>query len=253
MRILLSNDDGINAPGLYSLATALDAVGDLLIVAPEREQSCSSHGITLHKPLRMKQVTLDGLEHVSAYHTSGTPADCVVLSRYEEECVPDIVVAGINSGANMGEEVFYSGTVAAAMEGCLQGLKSIAVSVTAYENIDYRAAAEFVTRLVPAYIKCNLPEGILLNVNVPNLAPEEIKGVQVTRLGRRQYENFIDRRLDPRGRAYYWFSGEVTEIDSADGTDIAATTAGYISVTPICFDVTSYDALEAVGALLSVL
>jgi 5'-nucleotidase len=249
VRILVSNDDGIHAPGLRALLEALQPLGAVRVVAPEREQSCSGHGITLHKPLRMSRVALPGLD-VEAYRSSGTPADCVVLGRHNEAAPPDLVVAGINAGANMGEEVFYSGTVAAALEGCLQGLPAMSVSVTAYENCDFRAAARFAAILAPRLVATDWPEGLFLNVNVPNVAPEEVRGVQVTRLGRRKYENTIHHREDPRGRAYYWFSGEATEADGGAGTDVGATVAGYISVTPVRVEMTGFDAMDAVSGLL---
>jgi 5'-nucleotidase len=249
MRILVTNDDGIRAPGLRALAEALAPLGEVTVVAPEREQSCAGHAITLHKPLRMNPARLEGV--AKAFSVSGTPADCVVLARFEEEGPPDLVVSGINAGANLGEEVFYSGTVAAAMEGCLQNLRSIAISVTAYHDCDFRGAAQFIARLAPAYVTAQMPEGMLLNVNVPNVAPEKIRGVRVTRLGRRAYHNVVHRRLDPRGRPYYWLGGEATEVDSGDGTDIGAIRANCISVTPVRFDVTDYDARDAVGEMLN--
>lgn len=249
MRILITNDDGIRAPGLRALVEALAPLGDATVVAPEREQSCAGHAITLHKPLRMNPVRIEGVA-VHAFSVSGTPADCVVLARFEEEAPPDLLVSGINAGANLGEEVFYSGTVAAAMEGCLQNLRSIAVSVTAYHDCDFRAAAAFVASLAPACAAMDVPGGMLLNVNVPNVAPEGIEGVRVTRLGRRAYDNVVHKRLDPRGRPYFWFGGEATEVDSGEGTDIGAIQAHCISVTPVRFDVTDYDALAGVGRLL---
>jgi len=250
MRILLTNDDGIRAPGLRALAHALEPLGELLILAPEREQSCAGHAITLHKPLRMVPARVEGVS-AAAFAVSGTPADCVVLARDNEPAPPDVVVSGINAGANMGEEVFYSGTVAAAMEACLQGLRSIAVSVTAYHDCDYRAAADFVKALIPRYIETDLPSGMFLNVNVPNLPPEGIKGVRATRLGRRAYANVVQRREDPRGRPYYWLSGEVTEVDSGADTDIGTCRADMISVTPVCFDMTDHPTIETVAGLLT--
>ncbi len=249
MRILLTNDDGIAAPGLRALIEALSPIAEVVVFAPEREQSCAGHAITLHKPLRIRPLQLDGLS-VEAYTISGTPADCVVLSRFEEQAPPDLVVSGINAGANLGEEVFYSGTVAAAMEGCLQGLRSMALSVTAYEDCDFRAAARYAAHLAPRFSEMDLPAGVLLNVNVPNLPPEAIAGVRVTRLGRRGYANYIEKREDPRGRPYYWFGGEAQEVDSGDGTDIGAVAAHMISVTPVRFDVTDYASLDRLAASL---
>ncbi len=250
MRILVTNDDGIAAPGLRALAEALAPLGEVVVCAPEREQSCAGHAITLHKPLRLKPTELDGLA-VEAYACSGTPADCVALGRYGEPRPPDLVVSGINAGANLGEEVYYSGTVAAAMEACLQGLRALAVSVTAYHDCDFSAAADFVRRFAPLYAEAAAPEGVLLNVNVPSLSPAQIVGVQTTRLGRRAYSNVLERRQDPRGRPYFWYHGEATELDSADGTDIAAIQAQMISVTPVRFDVTAYDATDYTSQLVA--
>lgn len=249
MRLLVSNDDGISAPGLRALLEALAPLGTVRVVAPESEQSCSGHGITLHKPLRMSPVALPGLA-VEAFKSSGTPADCIVLGRHQETAPPDLVVAGINAGANMGEEVFYSGTVAAALEGCIQGLSALAVSVTAYQDCDFRAAATVAAALATRLVATPLPPGVFLNVNVPSLPPEQIRGVQVTRLGRRKYENTIHHRTDPRGRDYYWFSGEATEADAGPGTDIAATNAGCISVTPVRVEMTGTEFLDAVTSLI---
>lgn len=250
MRILVTNDDGIAASGLRVLVQALIAFAEVIVVAPEREQSCTGHALTLHKPLRMGPVSLDGLA-AEAYTSSGTPADCVVLARFEEKAPPDLVVSGINAGANLGEEVFYSGTVAAAMEGCLQGLRSLAISVTAYEDWDFRAAAQFITEFAPQYAEMDLPDGIVLNINVPNVPPEEVAAVKVTRLGRRAYANVIEKREDPRGRPYYWLGGEATEADSGHGTDIGAIEANMISLTPLRFDVTDHGAIESLEESIS--
>jgi len=250
MRILLSNDDGIGAPGLQALASELGKIAQVVVFAPDREQSCAGHAITLHKPLRLREASIEGFDG-PAYSSSGTPADCVVLGRLGEDQPLDLVISGINAGANLGEEVFYSGTVAAAMEGCLQGLRSMAVSVTAYKDCDFRAAARFAARFAPVYLQMDLPDGLFLNVNVPNLPPDRIAGARVTRLGRRGYENFMEKREDPRGNPYYWFGGEATEADSVDGTDIAATQAGMISVSPIRVDLTGYEIIDTVGEALS--
>lgn len=249
MRILVTNDDGIGAPGLRALVEALSEVGEVTVVAPAREQSCAGHAITLHKPLRLDPVCLDGLP-VRALACSGTPADCVVLGRYRETAPPDLVVSGINAGANLGEEVFYSGTVAGAMEGCIQGLRSFAISVTAYTNCDFRAGAAAAAALARVYTRMPFPPGVFLNVNVPNLPPEQVRGWRTTRLGRRAYENSVHERDDPRGRAYYWISGEAVEVDSGEGTDIHAISNGMISVTPVLFDLTGYNHMAQVDALL---
>ena len=235
MRILVTNDDGIYAPGLLALARALAPLGEVTVIAPERQQSAAGHGITLHKPLRMTPVELDA-PVAEAYATNGTPADCAILATAEDRPAPDIVVAGINGGANLGEEVLYSGTVSAAMEGALQGIRSFAISVTAYEQCIFEPAAEFAALVARRIATHELPEDTFLNINVPNLPAEELGPAMLTRLGRREYVNSLDRRVDPRGRSYYWFSGEPSECDCEEGTDIGAIHAGRISVTPIRFD-----------------
>lgn len=250
MNILLTNDDGIFAPGLRALAEALRPLANLRVVAPEREQSASGHSITLHKPLRMDPVELDG---ISAFATNGTPADCVILGCLTWDQTPDLVVSGINRGANMGEEVLYSGTVSAAMEAALQGHRSLALSVASYTTDDFRAAARAGALLVRALPRIELPADCFLNVNVPSVAWGEIRGIEITRLGKRSYINRVDRREDPRGRAYYWFTGSPREAQSGEGTDIGAVAEDKISVTPVHYDLTGYDAMPALEVLRDLL
>ena len=250
MRILVTNDDGIAAPGLRALAEALAPLGEVVVCAPEREQSCAGHAITLHKPLRLKPTELDGLA-VEAYACSGTPADCVALGRYGEPRPPDLVVSGINAGANLGEEVYYSGTVAAAMEACLQGLRALAVSVTAYHDCDFSGRGAERAPACAHLREKRPPRRAPAQRQRPSLSPAQIVGVQTTRLGRRAYSNVLERRQDPRGRPYFWYHGEATELDSADGTDIAASQAQMISVTPVRFDVTAYDATDYTSQLVA--
>lgn len=249
MRILVTNDDGIHAPGLLALARALAPLGETVVVAPEREQSAAGHGITLHKPLRMTPVEIDA-PVAEAYATNGTPADCTILATAGDRPRPDLVVAGINTGANLGEEVLYSGTVSAAMEGALQGLKAFAISVAAYTNCLFEPAAAFAAKLARRLMEFELPPDTCLNVNVPNLEAEKLGPAVITRLGRRRYINVVERREDPRGRSYYWFSGEPLESDSEEDTDIAAVQAGMISVTPLHFDMNYHGDSSKFTALL---
>ncbi|MGI5818956.1 MAG: 5'/3'-nucleotidase SurE [Armatimonadota bacterium] len=235
MGILVTNDDGIHAPGLLALARALAPLGEVTVIAPERQQSAAGHGITLHKPLRMTPMQIDA-PVLEAFATNGTPADCTILATADGRPVPDLVVAGINAGANLGEEVLYSGTASAAMEGALQGIRSFAISVTAYDECIFEPAAEFAARLARRVVEGFLPPDTFLNVNVPNVCGEDLGPAVITRLGRREYVNSLDRRVDPRGRSYYWFSGEPREGDCEEGTDIGAIHAGRISVTPVHFD-----------------
>ncbi len=235
MRILVTNDDGIHAPGLLALARAMGPLGEVIVIAPERQKSAAGHGITLHKPLRMTAVELDAPVE-EALATNGTPADCTILATADSRPAPDLVVAGINGGANLGEEVLYSGTVSAAMEGALQGITSFAISVTEYEDCIFEPAADFAARLARRLVTHSLPADTFLNVNVPNVCAEDLGPAMLTRLGRRDYVNSLDRRIDPRGRSYYWFSGEPRECDCDEGTDIGAIQSGCVSVTPVHFD-----------------
>ena len=249
MRILVTNDDGIHAPGLLALARALSSLGEVTVIAPERQQSAAGHGITLHKPLRMTPVELDA-PVIDAFATNGTPADCTILATADDRTVPDIVVAGINAGANLGEEVLYSGTASAAMEGALQGIRSFAISVTAYEQCIFEPAAEFAATLARRIGERTLPADTFLNVNVPNVCAEDLGPAVLTRLGRRDYVNSLERRVDPRGRSYYWFSGEPSECDCAEGTDIGAIQDGRISITPVRFDMNFRGKRVEIEALL---
>lgn len=237
MLVLLTNDDGIFSAGLRAIALSLSQVARVIVIAPERQQSATGHAITLHKPLRMEPVELEGA--AEAYASNGTPADCVILGTVSDLPKPDIVVSGINAGANLGEEVLYSGTVSAAMEAALQGLPSIAISVAAYTDVLYDGAAVFARHLVEGlYRERPLAADTFLNVNVPNRPADELLPPKLTRLGRRKYTNVLSRRLDPRGRPYFWFSGAPLASEGGEGTDIAAISMGHISVTPIHFDLT---------------
>lgn len=242
LQILLTNDDGIYAEGLSVLRDALSAVGDVTVVAPERPRSASGHAITLHKPLRAEKVRLPwGGE---GYAASGTPSDCVVLGMYALMTGCDLVVAGINLGPNLGEDLTYSGTVSAAMEGAICGKPAIAVSVADYELPDYKPAARFTAQLAIQVAEHGLPADVLLNVNVPNLPEDEIQGMEITHQGKRRYEGRVERRLDPRGRPYYWLGGEIITGFDGEGSDGEAIRQGKISVTPLHLDLTSYSFAE---------
>src|SRR5512135_966510 len=238
MNVLVTNDDGYSAPGLLILKQALEKVGTVAVVAPDQNWSAGGHVKTLHKPLRLsKEHLADGSE---AYASSGAPSDCVALVLLGAiDFVPDVIVSGINPFTNLSHDVTYSGTVTAAMEGALSGIPSIAVSVDAEDA--YPTAAAFAARLVPLVIQHGLPRDTLLNVNVP-VGP--IKGVQITRMGQRVYNDKLDARIDPRGRPYYWIGGSVPTGIPDDGTDVGALHNGYISVTPIQMDMTAYQFME---------
>lgn len=240
MLILVTNDDGINAPGIKALSLALTAIGKVVVVAPERERSAIGHGITMHKPLRVTEVSF-GTPKITGLAVNGTPADCVklALDALLDE-TPVLVVSGINRGENLGTDVLYSGTVSGALEGCINDRPSLAVSLVGEDDLDFDFAAKFTIRLAQQIVKYGLPEGTLLNINIPHLPKSEIKGLAITRLGRRRYINTISSRKDPRGKAYYWLAGQKEDLDQAPDTDIGALSRGMISLTPLHLDLTDY-------------
>jgi 5'-nucleotidase len=240
LRILLTNDDGIGATGIQTLWHELAKIADVVVVAPDVERSATSQAITVHSPIRVDKYCFDN-PRICGWRIGGTPADCVkiALEALMTE-PPDIVVAGINHGPNLGTDVLYSGTVSAAIEGALHGLPAIAVSLDASDNYDFQPAAEFTSKLVQNIANRSLPPNTLLNVNIPAISSALIDGVAITKLGVRQYENSFECRYDPRGRMYYWIGGNVMDIENDDDSDIAAIKMSKISVTPIHFDLTNY-------------
>jgi 5'-nucleotidase len=242
--ILITNDDGIDADALPPLSEALSKLGDVDVIVPERNWSGASHSITLFRPLRVRPTKLRSGQ--PAFMTDGSPTDCVRLAtlgflRHR----PDIVVSGINRGANMGDDITYSGTVAAAMEGILSNIPSIAISIGAFGgDIDYGPAASFAALLARNILDRGFAPDSLLNVNVPPLPRDQIAGVEVTRLGKRTYRDQLVERLDPYGNPYYWVGGPAVSEEAEDGTDVAALRAGKISVTPIALDLTNHALLE---------
>ena len=238
MIILVTNDDGIAAPALRALRTELASLGRVIVVAPDRDQSATSHSLTLHRPFRIHRHDVD------LYSVDGTPTDCVVCAWYGLlDAPPDLVISGINHGPNMGEDVFYSGTVAAAIEGTLQGAASIAASLVTRELTDFREPAAFLARLARQALERGLPRRGLLNVNIPFLPWDAIEGVKVTRLGSRAYNDTLVRKVDPRGREYFWIGGEDPVWDPRPGTDFHAVHDGWVSVTPLRLDLTDEDGL----------
>lgn len=252
MRILVTNDDGVDAPGLLALKRALDAVGETLVVAPEHNWSAAGHRKTMHKPLRLAQARLD--DGTLAYAASGSPSDCVALVMLGALKVkPDLVVSGINPNPNLGQDMTYSGTVTAAMEGTISGVPSFAVSTDTREAhkrgvaAPFALAAEFAAVVARQIMAEGLPPGVLLNVNVPGVARSDLKGVQVTRMCRRIYRDELVERTDPRGRPYYWIGGEEPTAEPDEGTDFWALEHGFISVTPLHLDLTAYQQMELVA------
>ncbi len=248
MIILLTNDDGIYAEGIQILGETLLQEEDfnLYIAAPDHERSATGHAITMHRPLRAEEVKFLHNSYLKGWSINGTPADCVKLAvEYLMPRKPDLVISGINRGANLGTDVLYSGTVSAAIEATILGIQSFAVSLTAYENPDFRFAANFLLRLIKKIKDHKLPEKTLLNINVPAVSRRQIAGVAITHLGIRQYRNAFQKRIDPRGRSYFWMAGEIDEsADEEKGSDVNAVKNGYISITPVHFDLTNYKLIE---------
>jgi 5'-nucleotidase len=247
MHILVTNDDGVTAPGLLALAQEMRKLGKVTVFAPDRNWSASGHVKTMDRPLRVRETLLaDG---TSAFTSDGAPSDCValpLLGLIEEKI--DIVVSGINPNANIGHDVTYSGTVTAAMEAAIDGLPGIAVSLDSPENhkekLDYSTAASVARRVVEQVIAEGLSKGVVLNVNVPYLKEDELKGFMVTRQGLRVYRDELDRRLDPRGRPYFWIGGQSPTGVDEPGTDFGALRAGYVSVTPLQLDLTHHKLMD---------
>jgi 5'-nucleotidase len=233
MHFLVTNDDGIQSPALAQLRAHLSALGRVTVIAPDRNQSATSQALTLHRPLRIR--ALD--DHT--YSVDGTPADCVLVAFHGKLVEPPtFVVSGINHGPNMGEDVFYSGTVGAAIEGALQGVPSIAASLVTRAVTDFAEPAAMVAGLVRQLLARGVPPRMLLNVNFPFRPRAEIAGLQVTRLGSRVYEDTLVRKVDPRGHDYWWIGGEDPVWRREPGTDFHAVHSGFVSVTPMHMDLT---------------
>lgn len=239
MYILVTNDDGIDAPALLPLKQALDQVAQTVVFAPDHNWSAAGHPKTMHKPLRADRVTLpDGSQ---GFTSSGAPSDCVALACLGViERKPGLVVSGINLGPNLGYDIFYSGTVAAAVEGVINGMSAVALSLDSFEPVDYSGPASFAARLVQHLEQHRLPTDLFLNVNFPAIPWQEVKGVTITRLGRRVYRDELVSRTDPRGRSYFWIGGKPPGGVPDRGTDIWAVANGYISITPVHLDMTAY-------------
>lgn len=244
LQILLTNDDGITAPGIQALWNELTSIAEIIVVAPDSERSATSQAITVHQPIRVDKHCI-GHPNICAWRIGGTPTDCVKMaieSLLDQR--PDLVVSGINQGPNLGTDVLYSGTVSAAIEAVLHGIPAIAISLDSWGNSDFQPAARFAKKLVGYMERNSLPPDTLLNVNVPGVKMAKFHGVQITKLGVRQYDNTFDKRTDPRGRTYYWMGGKVIDSANDQDTDVVALKSGKISVTPIHFDLTNYAIMD---------
>ncbi|HSQ27523.1 MAG TPA: 5'/3'-nucleotidase SurE [Anaerolineales bacterium] len=252
IHILVTNDDGVQAPGLLALAHQMRKIGRVSVLAPDRNWSASGHVKTMERPLRVKEVRLaDGSP---ALASDGAPSDCValgLLGLLPEKI--DLVVSGINPNANLGHDVTYSGTVTAAMEATIGGVPGLAVSLDSPRNhlveIDYMPAARVAAQVARKVLQEGLPQGILLNINVPYLAYEDLKGMRITRQGLRVYRDSLDRREDPRGKPYYWIGGDEPTGVPEDGTDFGSLADGYVSITPLHLDLTAYQAFDHLNRL----
>lgn len=239
MEILITNDDGIYAEGIYALACALKKAGNVTVVAPDTQRSAVGHAITISDPLRVVPAKRSG--KFFGYASSGTPADCVKLGiKSIMKKRPDLVVSGINLGGNQAYNILYSGTVSGATEGALLGIPSIAVSLDTFTKPDFGPSAAFAVKLANMVKKRSLPPGTLLNVNLPNLPASKLKGVRVTNQSRTCFNDWFDKRTDPHGNTYYWMTGDYKPKDADTASDLNALRAGYVSITPIQFDLTDY-------------
>jgi len=240
-RILVTNDDGIDAPGIRALAKAMATLGEVWVVAPEKTQNAVGRAMTLHKPLRLRQM------RSRWFAVNGTPADCVTLAvcKLLEADLPTLVISGINKGWNLGDDVTNSGTVAGALEGMLHGIPSMAVSLEDCPRCSYAVAGQYAEKLAQRILKSGLPEGTILNVNVPGSIKEPIAGIQFTSLSQRRYHNPVVEKIDPRGGSYFWIAGEKESWARKKPSDHDAVEKNLVSVTPLHLDLTDYEALNS--------
>ncbi len=242
MRILVTNDDGIQAEGIKALAEVFEPDHEVWVVAPDREQSASSHKLTLSRPLRIKYLSERWVS------VDGTPTDSVYVGLHQVlPKPPDIILSGINRGPNLGDDVTYSGTVAAAMEGAVLNIPSIAFSIVGFANLNYTEAAKVARRIAVKVAKQGLPARRLLNVNIPPQIDAEKAQIRLTRLGRRDYRQFVVKRLDPRGKEYYWIGGDAMGVEPVPGSDMEVIENGMVSVTPLSLNLTAHSMLESMN------
>ncbi len=247
MRILITNDDGINAEGISALARRLAEKHQVVVVAPDNERSGASHSITLTAPLRVRKASIPGAPHIEAYKVNGAPADCVIIGCRALEIKPDIIISGINHGYNLGVDVHYSGTVNSAMEGALEGIPSMAVSMEGFTSRDFSVPARIAEELIPEFVDSGC---MLFNVNVPDLPYDQLKGIKYTKLSDRTYFAPFEKRQDPRNVDYYWWPARMDyDGDRGADNDERWTDDGYVSVTPIMTNSTDNAALDRLKGL----
>ena len=249
--IFITNDDGVIAKGIASLVEAARPFGDIVVIAPDKPQSGMGHAITIHDILRLYPSEV--FEGIETYACSGTPVDCVKLGVYEVlHRKPDLLLSGINHGANTSTNVLYSGTMSAAVEGAMEHIPSIGFSLDNFDhNADFSAAVSVAQQLIPAVLKSGLPKGVCLNVNIPNVTAEELKGIKVCRQAYAFWEDRFDKRVDQFGKTYYWLSGSFDAKEEAQDTDLYAIENGYASVVPTQFDLTAHDAIHTLTEQLT--
>ncbi|MBJ7880773.1 5'/3'-nucleotidase SurE [Gelidibacter salicanalis] len=243
--ILVTNDDGITAPGLRTLIEVMKTIGEVVVVAPDSPQSAMGHAITINSTLYVEQVQI-GTDDLKEYSCSGTPADCVKLAvKQILGRRPDICVSGINHGSNSSINVIYSGTMSAALEAGIEGIPAVGFSLCDYNwNADFEACKTYVKTIVENVLEHSLPNGVVLNVNIPNLPKEDIKGMRVSRQAKANWEEEFDKRKNPQGRDYYWLTGKFVNLDQGEDTDEWALDNGYVSVVPVQFDLTAHHCIQ---------
>ena len=249
--ILVTNDDGITAPGIRNLIEAVSQLGNVVVVAPDKPQSGMGHAITIHNTLRIQEFTVD--ENIKEYACSGTPVDCIKIAIDKLlPRKPDLIVSGINHGSNSSINVIYSGTMSAAVEGCIEGIPSVGFSLCDYSlNADFNGAKEFIKIICTKVLENSLPDGICLNVNFPKLPKEEIKGIKVCRQAKAIWQEEFDERKDPSGKTYYWLTGKFINLDEGNDTDEWALANGYVTLVPVQIDFTGHKAIDKLKTLFT--
>jgi len=245
--ILVTNDDGIHAPGIRALAKAMDEIGEVVVIAPSNEQSAVGHSITLYSPIRVVDHNFGGdMSHIPAMGITGTPCDCMKLALHELlHRKPDLAVSGINKGSNVAINVIYSGTISAATESSVNGIDSVAFSLdTTNINADYSPAAKYAKLIAGKVLRSQLPRGVVLSTNIPDIPQSEIKGIKITRQARSQWEEVFVGRKDPSNKPYYWYRGMLNILDDSSDTDSTVVDEGYVSITPLQYDRTAHGCID---------
>jgi 5'-nucleotidase len=248
--ILVTNDDGITAPGIRNLIDAVSGLGEVYVVAPDKPQSGMGHAITIHNTLRLQEFNLD--ENIKEFACSGTPVDCVKIAIDKLlPRKPDLIVSGINHGSNSSINIIYSGTMSAAVEGCIEGIPSIGFSLSDFSlNADFSACKEYIKNICTKVLAHKLPDGICLNVNFPKLPKEEMQGLKICRQAKAIWQEEFDERKDPSGKSYYWLTGKFVNLDEGNDTDEWALANGFVTVVPVHIDFTGYKAINFLNEIL---